>query len=49
MFIVQGLAFALALAGFLMAVAVENRFQSFSRRPKDTLEIAPVSATIAAE
>jgi hypothetical protein len=47
--IVQGLAFALALAGFFGAAAIENRFQLFSRPPKDTPQIAPARTAIAAE
>jgi len=51
MFVVQGLAFALAFAGFLMAAAVENRLRSFSRPAKDPApaRIVRVPQTLPAE
>lgn len=47
--VVQGLAFVLALAGFFIAAAVENRFQHFSPPPKDIPSVKPVAVPIAAE
>jgi hypothetical protein len=47
--IVQGLAFALALMGFFIAAAVENRFQSFLRAPKNIPSVKPVAVPVAAE
>jgi hypothetical protein len=47
--IIQGLAFALALGGFLAAAAVEHRFQSYLPESKDIPSIKPVPATAAAE
>lgn len=49
MLIVQGLAFALALGGFLMAAAVENRFLSFARPARDVSAVKPVTIALAAE
>jgi hypothetical protein len=49
MLIVQWLALALALAGFLMAAAVENRLRSFARPPKEKPRIVRVPQTLPAE
>jgi hypothetical protein len=49
MFVVQGLAFALALGGFLMAAAVENRFRSFQPPLRDIPSVKPVAIPVAAE
>jgi hypothetical protein len=49
MLIVQGLAFALAFGGFLMAAAVENRFRSFLPPPRDIPAVRPVPISVAAE
>jgi hypothetical protein len=47
--IIQGLAFALALGGFLAAAAVEHRFQSYLSAPKDVPAINSIPTTVAAE
>jgi hypothetical protein len=49
MLIVQGLAFALALGGFLAAAAVENRFQSYVRPRREAPSVKPVTVPLAAE
>jgi tryptophan-rich sensory protein len=49
MLLVQGLAFALALAGFLAATAVENRFQNYLRPSWEPPPVKPVAVPLAAE
>jgi hypothetical protein len=49
MLIVQGLAFALALGGFLMAAAVENRFRSFLPPAMEMSPVRPVAVPVVAE
>jgi len=47
--VVQGLAFVLAMTGFCIAATVENRFQSFLPRPKDIPSGQSVAVRVAAE